>query len=119
MAKFASDAVLDALLNDVRTADEMYLNVGQPADRAGAISSSLIDAQTPSYTANADGSPNGREFTVEQASGFQATGSGDADHVSLCTGTALKVVTTTPTKTVSTGNDIVISSWAVSVSDPV
>lgn len=118
MAQFAADEVLDALLNDVRTSTELYLNATQPTDRATAISTSLIDAQTPTYTANADGTPNGREFTVQQADGFQATGSGDADHVSLCTASALKVVTTTATKTVNTGNDIVISSWTVRVSDP-
>ena len=52
MAKSLSNAVLDAGLDVVNNATELYLCTSEPTDRAGAIAASLIPAATPTFQPN-------------------------------------------------------------------
>lgn len=119
MAKKANDLVMEAALDYVSTnANECYICTAEPTDRANAISLSLIAAATPSYSAAADGDVSGRKKTVQQISNQSITGTGDATHIALCSGTTLIYVTTCTTQTLTSGGTVTIPAWDIEVEDP-
>ena len=118
MAKKQIDAMLDAALDYVSTnANELYLCTSEPADRAAAISASVIAAATPSYSANADGDTSGRKKTVQQVTDASLTASGTVNHIALCSGTTLIYVTTCTPQAVSSGGTVTIPAWDIEIAD--
>lgn len=120
MAKFAADAVLDGLLDIVQTSIEMYLTIGQPADRAAAIANSVVPAvmMAPGDFTKANYA-GGREQTTAAKNGLTANATGTPDHVALCTGSALLYVSEVSNpQLVTSGNTVNIGSWKVQVADP-
>lgn len=120
MAKVVADAVLDAALDEIATATEIYLCTSEPASRAAADTASVIPAHTLTggdFT-NADGDSSGRKVTIAAQNSLTADATGTVTHVALCTGSTLLYVTTCTSQAVTSGNTVNIGSWKVELADP-
>ena len=119
MGKLVTNAVLDGALAVIATATEMYICTEEPADRAAAISDSLIDAVTldgDDFTV-ADGT-SGRKVTVGQQASIAITATGTASHVVLCTGSALVLVTTCTPQELTSGGTVTVPEFIDQIADP-
>jgi hypothetical protein len=120
MAKKVDDTVLDGLLDIIATATEIYICTSEPADRAAAITTSLISAHTLTsgdFT-KANGDASGRKITIAQQATLPITTTGDATHIALCTGSLLLLVTTCTTQTLTSGGTVTIPAFDDEVADP-
>ena len=66
MGKVAPNATIDAMLDEIATATELYICTSEPASRAAADTASVIAPHTLTggdFT-NADGDTNGRKVTI-------------------------------------------------------
>lgn len=120
MGKLAVDAVLDGLLDIIATGVEMYICTSEPADRAAAISASLISAQTldSGDYSKANGDSSGRKITVAEQANISVTGTGTATHIAICTGSALLIVTTCTSQSLTSGNTVTVPAFDCEVADP-
>lgn len=116
MAKFAAQSVLDAPLDLIATATELYYCNGQPTSRADAIArqSAAAIALTSGDFAKSSSGAN-RVLTVA-AKSTTATVAQATDHYALCTGSTLLYVTTAPTQTTNVSSPV--SSAAITVTSP-
>lgn len=120
MGKVVSNDVLDAALNEIATATEMYLCTSEPANRAAADTASVIPAHTLTggdFT-NADGDTSGRKVTIAAQNSLTADASGTVTHVAICDASTLLYVTTCTSQAVTSGNTVNIGSWDVEIADP-
>lgn len=120
MGKVVSNDVLDAALNEIATATEMYLCTSEPANRAAADTASVIPAHTLTsgdFT-NADGDVSGRKVTVAAQNGLTADATGTATHVALCDASVLLYVTTCTSQAVTSGNTVNIAAFDIEIADP-
>lgn len=120
MGKVVHNDVLDAALNEIATATEMYLCTAEPTSRANADATSVIPAHTMAggdYT-NADGDTNGRKVTVAAQNSLTADATGTVTHVALCDASTLLYVTTCTSQAVTSGNTVNIGAWDVEIADP-
>ena len=121
MAKFTADRVLDAACNDIKNGvTEIYLSTSQPADRAAAIAAAVASRTgltSSNFTGPANGDTSGRKITKNAENGITASGSGTANHVALCSGTELYVVTTVTGQSVTSGNTVNIAAFDVEFAD--
>lgn len=120
MSKFASDSVLDALLDKVATGTILTVCSTQPTNRTEAVTTyKLADVVVDSGDfAKADGSPNGRKLTVAQQDNVAVDSDGTAAHVAICDGSNLLYVTTVTSQVLTSGNTVTIPAWTITVSDP-
>jgi hypothetical protein len=116
MAKFAATSVLDAPLDLIATATEMYYCNGQPTDRADAIAKRSAAAITLSGGDFAKSSSGSNRVLTVAAKSATATASQNTDHVALCSGSALLFVTTATAQNSNSGSSI--SSAAFTVTSP-
>lgn len=121
MSKFASDSVLDALLDKVATGTILTVCSTQPTNRTEAVTTyKLADVVIDSGDfSKADGSPNGRVLTVAQQNNVPVDGSGTAQHVAICDGSNLLYVTTVTSQVLTSGNSLTIPAWTITVADPI
>jgi len=120
MGRLADNSVLDALLDEVATATEMYVCTAEPTDRANADSISLIAAHTltgADFT-NADGDVSGRKVTVAQQATLTLDATGTANHIALCDATTLLYVTTCTAQALTSGGTVTVPAWDIEVADP-
>jgi hypothetical protein len=120
MGKVVADSVLDAALDAIGAATEIYLCTSEPANRAAADTASVIPAHTMTtgdFT-NGNGDTNGRKTTVAAQNGLTADANGTVTHVALSTGTTLLYVTTCTSQAVTSGNTVNIGAWDVEIADP-
>jgi hypothetical protein len=120
MARVASDAVLDGLLDVIATATELYVCTDEPTSRANADSLSLIAPHTLTsgdFT-NADGDVSGRKVTIAQQADLTLDATGTADHIALCTSTDLLYVTVCTPQALTSGGTVTVPAWDVEVADP-
>lgn len=120
MAKFATDAVLDALLDKVATGTILTVCSAQPTTRTEAITTyKLADVVTDSGDfSKADGDTSGRKVTVAQQTDVPVDSNGTATHVAICDGSNLLYVTTVTSQVLTLGNSISIPAWTITVADP-
>ena len=120
MSKFASDSVLDALLDEIATGTILTVCSTQPTTRTEAVTTyKLADVTIDSGDfSKADGSPNGRKLTVAQQDNVAVDSSGTAQHVAICDGSNLLYVTTVTSQSLTSGNTVTIPAWTVTVADP-
>lgn len=120
MAKYASDAVLDALLDKVATGTILTVCSSQPTNRTEAVTTyKLADVVIDSGDfAKNDGDTSGRKVIVSQQTDVPVDDSGDATHVAICDGSNLLYVTTCSEQTLTAGNTVTIPEWKIEVSDP-
>jgi len=127
MGKVVHDDVLDGALNIIKNnATGLSANDAEPTDRTNAVTNSptgsklaLITVSGTDFTV-ADDAGGGRKVTVAQkteTAGVDVTGT--VNHVALTDATRLLYVTTvSPTQAVTSGNDITIQTWDISIGDP-
>lgn len=124
MAKFASDAFLDAGADYMLgIADRMIVCAGQPATYAAAVgANALADvAVAGGDFTKADGDVNGRKVTVAAKNAVPVDTTGTADHVAIVDdgGSALIYVTTLASaQGISSGGTVDISAWDIEIADP-
>ena len=120
MAKFATDAVLDALLDKVATGTILTVCSAQPTTRTEAVTTyKLADVVVDSGDfSKADGDTSGRKVTVAQQTDVPVDSNGTATHVAICDGSNLLYVTTVTSQVLTLGNSISIPAWTITVADP-
>lgn len=120
MAKWASDSVLDALLDKVATGTILTVCSAQPTTRTQAVTTyKLADkAITSASFTKSDGFPNGRKVTIAQQADVDVDTSGTATHVAVCDASNLLYVTTATSQELTAGNTVTIPAWSITVSDP-
>ncbi len=118
MGKVSHNDVLDAALNEIKTATDLHLNTAEPANRAAAIADSLATKSTPTFTGPVDGDTSGRKVTVDAANSLTAGATGTATHVTLIDATVVLYVTTCTSQAITSGNTVNIGAWDVELLDP-
>ena len=120
MSKFASDSVLDALLDKVATGTILTVCSTQPTTRTEAVTTyKLADVVTDSGDfAKADGDTSGRKVTIAQQTDVPVDSNGTATHVAICDGSNLLYVTTCTSQVLTSGNTVTVPAWKIEVSDP-
>jgi hypothetical protein len=118
---------MDAALDEVALADEMYVCSAQPTNYADIANSDLVGpiALTPG-DGNGDfvignGDVSGRKITVGAQAGASVIASGNATHIVLATGGAtdlLRYITTVPSQALTSGNTANVGAWDVEIADP-
>jgi len=120
MAKFASDAVLDALLDKVATGVTLTVCSAQPTSYAEATSTYKLADVTidgSDFTKN-DGDVSGRKVTVAEQEDVDVDSTGTATHVAICDGSVLLYVTTCTSQALTSGNTVTVPAWDIEVADP-
>lgn len=127
MAKFLADAVLDAALDELETADQLVICEGEPATYAAATTDQgaggdalgEIAIDSSDFT-KADGDTSGRKTTVAQQTGvaIDVTSAG-ADHIALVDDGAsrLLAVTTCTSQAVTSGNTATVNAFDLELLD--
>lgn len=120
MAKFASDAVLDSLLDKVATGTILTVCSAEPTSRAEAVTTyKLADVVVDGTDfTKANGDVSGRKVTVSQQDDVPVDANGTATHVAICDGTDLLYVTTCTSQVLTSGNTVTVPAWKIEVSDP-
>ena len=121
MAKWASEAMLDAGLDVIATSVQMSLCAGQPTTYTEATVTNMLGIETmaPGDFAKGAGTPSGREVAVATKAGVSVTNTGTGDHIALVDGTDLLYITTTPATGVTAAGTTNISQWTATIQDPV
>lgn len=120
MAKFASEQVLDALLDEVATATRLTVCDGQPTNFADISNVALAEETlTSGDFSKSAGDVSGRKITIATQEDLAIDTSGTADHIALDDGTTLLYVTTVSSpQSLSQGGTVTVASWDVEVQDP-
>jgi len=120
MARLVDNSVLDAALNEIATATEMYICTAEPTSRANADSISVIPAHTltgADFT-NADGDVSGRKVTVAQQADLTLDATGTVNHVALCDATTLLYVTVCTSQLLTSGGTVTVPAFDIEIADP-
>ncbi len=119
MAKRVDDSVLDGTLDIINTSTVVFITDAEPADRAAAVTASLIGTHTMTGSMiKAAGTPSGREIATVTQSDVDITTSGTANHVCLANDTTLLLVTTCTSQGLSSGGTVTIPSFVYTSTDP-
>jgi len=124
MAKSATDAVLDSLLDVVATATSLSVCATAPTTRTEAVTTNMLATVTVTPT---DGSgdftiandTSGRKVTITEQAAIEVINTGSADHIALTDDSNLLVVTTCTTQGLTDGNTVTVPAWKINVPDPV
>lgn len=75
---YLNDHILDNGLSALADGDVLYICSDEPTSYAECVSLALGNKPTPTISAPADGTPNGRAVTISGFSDGDSTGTGDA-----------------------------------------
>jgi len=121
MAKYLHPtAVLDGLLDKIATGTIMTVCSAQPTTRTEAVTTYALADVTMAggdFT-KANGDTNGRKVTVAQKSAVPIDVSGTANHVAICDGTNVLLVTTCTSQVLTSGGTVTIPTFKCETSDP-
>lgn len=122
MAKSATDAVLDGLLDVIALGTILTVCNAEPTTYTEAVTTfKLADVVIDSgdFT-KANGDTNGRKITVSQQADIPIDTTGTATHVAICTtsGTLLRIVTTCTSQALTSGGTVTVPAFDYEVSDP-
>lgn len=126
MAKWASDAVMDAALAYVDDCTLLTVCSAQPTTYAEASSTyKLADIALTAGAGNGDytlanGDTNGRKLTVAQQADVDIDDSGTATHVALSISgsSTLVYVTTCTSQALTAGGTVTVPAWDIEIADP-
>lgn len=120
MAKFASDAVLDGLLDKVATGTILTVCSAQPTNRTEAVTTYKIADATidASDFTKAAGDISGRKIIIAQQDNLDVDATQTANHVAICDDTNLLYVTTCAPQLLTSGNKVTTPAWAIEVTNP-
>ncbi len=123
MAKQVHNDVLDAMLAEIATGNQLTVCSAEPANFAGIAALLLAEVVLTAglgggdYTA-ADGDTNGRKVTVAQQAAMAIDNTGDATHIAIDDGTTLLYVTTCTTQGLTSGGTVTVPEWDIEIADP-
>lgn len=120
MGKWQNDLVLDAMLDYLKNnATLLTVCSTQPTTYTEASSTyKLADVAIDSTDfSHANGDTNGRKTTIAQQATITVDSNGTAQHIALCTGSALLYVTTCNSQVLTAGNTVTVPAWDVEVAD--
>ena len=124
MAKSATDAVLDTLLDKVATATSLSVCATAPTTRTEAVTTNMLAtvAVTPG-DGNGDfviaDDTSGRKLTISEQATIEVINDGTADHIALTDDTNLLIVTTCTGQALTDGNTVTVPAWKINVPEPV
>lgn len=121
MAAFAADGVLNAALDQIETATQIVLTVGEPANGAGALSDAVAEgALTGGDFTQAEGDVSGRKVTIAQQDDLTIDESGTPDHVALLdvNDDLVYVTTVDSPQALTEGGTVTLGSWQVEFRQP-
>lgn len=122
MGKWASDAVLDKILDEIATATEMTICTGSPVTYADAHTTNVLARWARSSGSFVKGDDtSGRKLTVAAATSGSITVSGDAMTVCLnrISDTTLLYTTSCSQQTLTVGGTVDSTSWKINIQDPI
>ena len=120
MGKVVPDITNDSMLDFIGLSDEMYVCTAEPANRAAAISTALVNViMSGGDFTNADDT-SGRKVTVTAQAGETIGTTGTATHLALCklSDTSLRLVTTVTSQALTAAGTVDIPAWKHNVQDP-
>lgn len=126
MGKFANDDVLDALLAEIATGDEITVCSAEPTTYTEAHTTyKLADGSLTPGNGNGDftigdGDASGRKLTVAQQGPLAIDASDTATHIAI-TDTAnskLLAVTTCTGQSLTSGGTVTVPAFDIEVADP-
>lgn len=121
MAKSVHNDVLDGALNVIKNnCVLMTACSAEPTTYAQATSTyKLADVAvaTGDFTVG-DGDTNGRKVHVAAKSAVAVDTTGTATHIALCTASALYLVTTCTSQSLTAGNTVDFPAWDYELADP-
>jgi len=123
MGKLVDDTVLDGALNIVKNGvTQLAVCSTQPTTYEEATATYKLALKTGlfsgSFTGPANGDTNGRKLTTNQQASITVDAGGSAQHIALCSGTALLYVTTCTAQTLTAGNTVTVPAWKIEIADP-
>ena len=120
MAKKVDNLVLDGSLDIIATATELYIVDAEPLDRAACITNNLLSSAHTltggDFTISDDIS--GRKVDVAAQADLSIGADGTANHIALCSGTTLLLVTTCTSQGLSNGGTVTVPTFAYNAQDP-
>jgi len=123
MAKSASDAVLDGLLEIINDCTLMTVCSAEPTTYAEAATTfklaDVVMTAGTDYTIS-NGDTNGRKVRVAAKSAVPIDTTGTATHVALAisASSTLHFVTTCTSQTLTSGGTVDVPVWDIEVADP-
>lgn len=122
MPKWANDLMMDAALDYVAGATEMYActTLDTTPTRTEIVAADLAGPVTMAggdFT-KADGDTNGRKTTVAAKNGVSVHTSGTAVDVALTDATNARYTTTCTSQALTSGNTVNFPAWKIEVADP-
>ena len=120
MAKFVSDEVLDAELDELEGTN-IYVCSSQPVTYADLADGRTLATQAVVGVFTKSDGTTGRKTTCPAQTGMTIGTSGTATHVALATtgDTTLRGVTTSTSQVLTQGGTLDIPAWSMTVGDPV
>jgi len=120
MPKWVNTSVLDAAINQIRSASSISVTNTQPTTGTEASTTYKLAFTVASLAAVAagDAGGNSRKLVVNAHSNVTVDATGSAGHVALYTGSTLYYVTTCTTQLISSGNTVTIPTWKIEFADP-
>lgn len=118
MAK-VDDTVLDAALDEIKTATRLLLCSSEPADYAAAVTATLATKETPTFGANGDYA-GGRQFEVEAIADALGDADGTATHYALVNVSGTLLLATQSLSigaAITTGATIEIDAFNIQIPD--
>lgn len=116
---YVNDNVLDAALDEIKTATRLLLCTSEPADYAAAIAAEVAQKDSPTFGANTDYA-GGRQFEVAAITDAVGTADGTATHWALVdvTGTELKATNSLTSSAIITNGQTDIRINAFDIQNP-
>ena len=123
MAKFASDAVLDASLAKIATATSQSVCSAQPTTRTEAVTTYMLATVTVTPgDGNGDfdiaNDTSGRKVTVAEQADTTITNSGDATHIAYTDGSDVLYVTTCTLQALTAAGTVTVPAHKFNIQDP-
>ena len=122
MGKSVADGVLDAALAVIATCTRLDItsDAGTPANLTNSLANVALTAGDGNgdYVI-ADGTSSGRKITVAEQAAIEVLVTGDAKHIVLSVGGAIKLTTTCTQQTLTDGNTVTVPAFVDEIADPV
>jgi len=122
MAWLANE-VLDAALNYIDTnAENLYICSQEPTTYTAAQTTYKLGTKaSPTISASADGTPNGRSITISAITDGTVSATGTATHFAITDNSASLLLATgalSASQSVTSGNTFSLTSFTVRIPDP-
>lgn len=120
MAKAVHDDVLDGAFNVLNDGTILTVCNAQPTTRTEAVTTYKLADVTidASDFTIANGDTSGRKCTIAEQANVPIDTSGTANHIAICDGTRLLLVTTCTSQALTAGGTVTVPAWDDEIADP-